>query len=147
MKIKKNKSKRRLTKDALFVIKIITGCAFFMLIVGTLVFFPREDYEQPALPINTNFQTLRNRNREVFDEYKMKHVLVKSNTAVTCAADNMQLLRGEVLPDNYKYDMTLMLKEAPEYYTLCLGDNSIQHTIEFTLEHGKCDILVSVCYF
>lgn len=64
---------------------------------------------------------------------------------MTCAAENMQLLRGEVLPENYKYEMTLLLsRETPEYYSLCLGDDSHQYTVEFTLEYGQCDILVSV---
>ena len=131
--------------NALFIIKVLIGCVFFLLLTSTYFSIPTDDFKQPALPVSTNNQTIRNRNQEVFEEYSQKHVLVKTSKAVTCGAENMQLLRGEVLAENNKYEMTLLMtKEAPEYYSLCLGDVSQQHTVEFTLLSGQCDILISV---
>lgn len=122
------------------------GFLITLFLTSTYFTYPGDEFEQPPLPVSTNNQTLRNRNQELFDHYALQHVLVKSNTAVSCAAENMQLLRGEVLPENYKYDMTVMLNREPQYYSLCLGDNAQQHTVEFTLEEGHCDILVSVSF-
>ena len=128
----------------ILIIRLLVGGLFALFILSTYFSFSPDHLQQPALPVNTNNQTLRNRNQELFEEYARKHVLVKSSQAVTCGAENMQLLRGEVLPEGNKYDMILMLKDAPQYYSLCLGDDSHQHTVELTLEQGQCDILVSV---
>lgn len=128
----------------LSIVKTLICALLTFFFTSTIYSITTVDAEQPPLPLNTFNQTIRNRNHEVFEEYSRRHVLVKSNTAITCAAENMQLLRGDVLPENYKYDMILLLKQEPQYYSLCLGDDSHQHTVEFTLEHGQCDILVSV---
>ena len=142
--------KRKIKKSSgnqvtvLLVIKVLFVALFTLLLTSAIYTFTADDMKQPPLPLNTNSQTLRNRNHELFEEYSRKHVLVKSSNAITCSAENMQLLRGDILPENYKYDMILMLKQEPEYYSLCLGDDSHQHTVELTLEHGQCDILVSV---
>lgn len=128
-------------------IRVVLCVAFGVLLFTSFsALFLQENnaVEPPALPVNTFNQSIRNRNQEVFEEYSKKHVLIKSyNQPVTCAAKNMQLLRGEILPENYKYEMILMMKQDPQYYSLCLGDDSHQYTIEFSLEYGQCDILVS----
>mmetsp|Transcript_819 Transcript_819/g.1413 ORF Transcript_819/g.1413 Transcript_819/m.1413 type:complete len:230 (-) Transcript_819:139-828(-) len=126
-----------------FVVKILLGALCTLFLTSILFALITDDLEQPPLPLNTNSQTIRNRNQELYEEYSRKHVLLKTKTAVTCAAENMQLLRGDILPENHKYDMILMLKQEPQYYSLCLGDDAHQQTVEFSLEYGQCDILVS----
>jgi len=149
MKMRKIKKSAIDQASVVLVIKILI-VGFVLMFVVTTGVMSWSDLKEPSRTLLINYntnQSIRNRHQEVFEEYSKKHVLVKaSSTAIACSSDNMQILSGEVLSENRKFDMILLLTDVktPQYYSLCLGDDSHQHSIELTLDNGQCDIIVSV---